>query len=71
MKMTAKLIVGRTLERLLLGHAKDRPQYYSDEELAQKEARERERAVQRAQASKVTRAEQRALRRAECERLRL
>jgi len=63
--------IGRTLERLLLGSAKDRPKYYSDEEIAQREARRREWATQRAQARKITRAEQRALRRAEWERLRL
>lgn len=31
--------MGRTLERLLLGAAKVRPTYYSDEEIAQREAR--------------------------------
>lgn len=31
--------IGRTLERLLLGTAKVRPTYYSDEEIAQREAR--------------------------------
>jgi len=62
--------VGRTLERLLLGNVKDRPQYYSEEEIAQKEARRQEWAARRAQPKKAGRAERRALRRAECERLR-
>ena len=62
--------IGRTLERLLLGNAKDRPQYYSDEEIAQKGARRQEWAAQRAQTKKASRVEQRALRSAECERLR-
>ena len=62
--------IGRTLERLLLGSAKVRPQYYSDEEITQKEARRQEWAAQRAQARKVTRAEQRALRRAVWEQMR-
>jgi len=62
--------MGRTLERLLLGSARVRPQYYSEEEIADKEARRREWATQRAQARKESRAEQRARRRAEWERLR-
>lgn len=61
--------IGRTLERLLLGSAKVRPQYYSDEEITQKEARRQEWAAQRARARKATRAEQRALRRAEWEQM--
>ncbi|HCP79799.1 MAG: hypothetical protein CML16_10340 [Pusillimonas sp.] len=61
---------GRTLERLLLGSAKARPQYYSDEEIAQKEARRRERADKCAQTRKVTRAEQPALSQPELERVR-
>ncbi|UYO95042.1 hypothetical protein [Pollutimonas sp. M17] len=62
--------IGRTLERLLLGSAKERPRYYSDEEMVRKEARRRERVTQRAQVRKAIRVEQRALRRAEWERLR-
>lgn len=61
--------VGRTLERLLLGSAKNRPPYYSDEEIAKKESRRLEWAATRAQTRKPTRAEQRVLRRAEWERL--
>lgn len=63
--------IGRTLERLLLGSIKNRPRYYSDEEMAQKEARRREWATWRVQSRKIARSEQRALRRAEWERLRL
>lgn len=62
--------LGRTLERLLLGSAKVRPQYYSDDEIAQKESRRREWARKRAQARKATRADLRALRRVEWERMR-
>lgn len=54
--------LGRTLERLLLGSAKIRPQYYSDDDIAQKEARRKEWVTQRAKTRKVTRAERRALR---------
>ncbi|MDV2116470.1 hypothetical protein [Alcaligenes faecalis] len=62
--------VGRTLERLLLGSARVRPQYYSDEEIAQQEAQRREWVAKRAQARKAARAELRVLRRVEWERMR-
>jgi len=62
--------LGRTLERLLLGVAKARPKYYSDEEIADEEARRCERAAQHAPVKKARRAEQREIRRVESERLR-
>lgn len=62
--------VGRTLERLLLGSARVRPQYYPDEEIAQQEAQRREWVAKRAQARKAARAELRVLRRVEWERMR-
>lgn len=63
--------VGRTLERLLLGSAKTRPQYYSDEETAAKEACKREWAAKRVQTRKPTKTERRAKRRSELDALRL
>lgn len=62
----------RPLERLLLGGAKACPHYYSDDEIAAKQARRRKFAMERTQQTwKATRSELRALSRAEWERLRL
>lgn len=47
--------MGRTFERLLLGSARTRPQYHSDEKIKQKQVRKREAAVQRAQALRAAR----------------
>lgn len=62
--------IGRTLERLLLGNKKDRPKYYSKEEIARKESRRQGWAAQRTQPKNLSRAEHRVLRRAEFEQLR-
>jgi len=62
--------LGRTLERLLLGCAAVRPAYYTEAESVVKVVRQQEWAARLTKAKQQTKAERRAVRKAECERLR-
>lgn len=61
---------GRTLERLLLGSAAVRPTYYTEAESEARAARQHEWAARPTMARRQTKAERRAARKAEYERLR-
>ncbi|WP_193786172.1 hypothetical protein [Castellaniella defragrans] len=61
---------GRTLERLLLGSAAVRPTYYTEAESEARAARQQEWAGRPMTSSRQTKAERRAARKAEYERLR-
>jgi hypothetical protein len=61
---------GRTLERLLLGRAAVRPTYYTEAESMVKTVRQQEWAARPTGARRQTKAERRAIQKAEYERLR-
>ena len=62
--------IGRTLERLLLGSAAVRPTYYTEAESMVRAVRQQEWAARPTRARRQTKAERRAIRQAEYERLR-